>query len=120
MNIEVCVYFAFRLFDKSNALYQTIILEFITGLLFLILPVLGFLKKVRFSYLFYSFLGFLVPTIQGSFSSTPRYVIVLFPSFLILAVITDKFRVIKYLLLIVFVILLIIETALFLRGYWVA
>ncbi len=107
-------------FDGSNPFYQTIILEFASGILFFVLPLVGFFKKVRISYLFYALLGFLIPTIQGSFSSTPRYVIVLFPSFLVLALMTEKIKRLRYLLLLIFIILLIIETSLFLRGYWVA
>lgn len=106
--------------DRLTPLYQTIWLEFIIGLLFFLLPIYGYFKKIRLSYLFYALAGFLLPSIQGSFSSIPRYVIVLFPSFLILSLIIDKLRVVKYLLLIIFVILLIIETSLFLRGYWIA
>ena len=106
--------------DRLNPLYQTIVLEFIIGIIFLILPLVGYFKKIRLSYIFYSLVGFLIPTIQGSFSSTTRYVIVLFPSFIILALITDKSKIIKYILLTMFTLLLIIETVLFLRGYWVA
>lgn len=107
-------------FDRSNPMFQTICLEFLTGIVFFILPIIGYLKKLRLSYLIYAFFGFLIPTIQGSFSSTPRYVIVLFPSFLVLALIFNKFAKFKILMLSLFIILLIVETSLFLRGYWVA
>lgn len=106
--------------DKFNPIYQTVLLEFIVGITFFGLPLYGYLKKVRLSYILYALMGFLLPSVQGSFSSVPRYVIVFFPSFLILALIVDKFRIIKCLLLIIFIIFLIIETSLFLRGYWVA
>ena len=107
--------------DVGNPIYQTIILEFFTGLLFFMLPIYGYFKKIRLSYLFYALISFLIPTIQGSFSSVPRYAIVLFPSFLILALILDKSpNFIKLILYFILIICLGLETALFLRGYWVA
>lgn len=105
----------------QNPIYQTIWLEFITGLLFFLLPIIGFFKKVRFSYLTYAFIGLLLPTIQGSFSSVPRYAIVLFPCFLILASLLNRFNLILRLLILVSSLsFLVIEATLFLRGYWVA
>lgn len=107
--------------DIQNPIFQTIILEFMVGIFFFLLPIYGYCKKIRFSYLTYALLGFLAPTIQGSFSSVPRYVIVFFPSFLAAAVLANyapKF--IRILLLILLFFGLAAETALFLRGYWVA
>lgn len=105
----------------GNPIFQTVVLEFITGLIFFLLPIYGYFKKIRISYLFFAFFGFLIPTIQGSFSSTPRYVIVLFPAFLAAALwisgLPKKLRVIILSLSFSF---LIVETALYLRGYWVA
>lgn len=105
----------------NNPIFQTIVLELITGLLFLILPVYGYFKKIRFSYLIYAMLSFLTPTVQGSFSSTPRYVIVLFPAFLAAALWIDRLPILFRIVIIFFsAIALFVETALFLRGYWVA
>ncbi len=107
--------------DIKNILYQTILLEFLVGIIFFLLPIIGFFKKVRISYLFYGLSAFLLPTIQGSFSSLPRYVIVIFPSFLILALIFSKqSAVYKLLWMILFITGLFIESMLFFRGYWVA
>lgn len=107
--------------DKSSAIYQTIWLELLVGILFFILPILGYFKKIRFSYLFYALSGFLLPTVQGSFSSLPRYVIVLFPSFLIFALLVNSLpKIIKVAIIFIFSSLFLIETTLFLRGYWVA
>lgn len=107
--------------DKSNVIYQTIWLEFLIGISFFALPIYGYFKKIRLSYLFYALMGFLLPSIQGSFSSIPRYVIVFFPSFLVLAVFFNslpKFFRIIFTAMCFFV--LLVETALFTRGYWVA
>lgn len=105
----------------SNPFFLTALLEFIVGILFLILPIVGFFKKVRWSYLFYTLAGFLLPTVQGSLSSVPRYVIVFFPAFLIIALVINKSpKLLKIFLFIISLFLLSLETALFLRGYWIA
>lgn len=107
--------------EPTNPIYQTILLEFIIGILFFLLPIYGYFKKIRLSYIVYAMLGFLLPTIQGSLSSVPRYVIVFFPSFLAAALwIENKPGVLKLIILISSLIVLFIETSLFLRGYWVA
>lgn len=107
--------------NLDNPIFQTIVLEFFTGLVFFILPIYGYLRKIRFSYLIYAMLGFLAPTVQGSFSSTPRYVIVLFPSFLAAALlISGLSKVLRMLLLFLSFAIFVVETALFLRGYWIA
>ena len=107
--------------DRQNPIFQTIILEFIVGVGFFILPIYGYFKKVRLSYLVFAFLGFLTPTIQGSFSSVPRYVIVFFPSFLALAIWLDGLpKLVRNILCLASLAGLFLETSLFLRGYWVA
>lgn len=107
--------------DFRNPIFQTILLEFFVGLVFFVLPVYGYLKKIRLSYLTFAMLAFLAPTIQGSFSSSPRYVISLFPSFLAAALWINSFpKLIKISVLILSFLVFILETALFLRGYWIA
>lgn len=107
--------------DSLTPLLTTIFFEFAIGLIFFMLPIIGYFKKVRLSYLFFAFFGYLLPTVQGSFSSLPRYVLVLFPSFIILGLLFKRWpNWIKILLGSLSAVLLLIETALFLRGYWVA
>lgn len=107
--------------DLHNPIYQTILLEFIVGIAFFILPIYGYFKKVRLSYLFYVLVGFLISAIQGSFSSVPRYVLVFFPSFVVLALWLDHLpKLFRISFFLISISLLIIETALFLRGYWIA
>lgn len=102
-------------------LLTTVLLEMVTGIIFLALPIIGYFKKIRLSYLFFAFSGYLLPTIQGSFSSLPRYVLVLFPSFIVLSLMIKPLpNFIKTFLGFLSLILLIIETAFFIRGYWVA
>lgn len=102
-------------------IYQTIFLEFITGIIFFILPIYGLFKKMRLSYVFYIFVAFVITTLQGSFSSVPRYVLVFFPGFIILAMwFNNRSILTKLLFFLCSVSLLVVETTLFLRGYWVA
>jgi hypothetical protein len=105
--------------DPRSLLYLTIWLEFLTFLLFLFLIIQQFLKKFPASYLTFSILSFITPTLTGTFSSLPRYVLVLFPCFIILSqlIINKK---LKTLWLIVNLLLLAFFCALFTRGYWVA
>lgn len=104
-----------------NPIYQTLILEFVTGIMFLILPIYGYFKKIRLSYIFYALVGFLLPTIQGSLSSSPRYILILFPSFLCLALLISGFPKWGKITYVLFsLVFLGIETMLFLRGFWVA
>lgn len=108
-------------FDINNPLYQTILMEFIVGIIFFMLPIIGFFKKIRISYLIYALIVFLTPTIQGSFSSLPRYVIVIFPSFLIFALMFNRLNlIVKFFVVSLLIFILIIEALLFFRGYWVA
>lgn len=101
--------------------FQISILELFCGVLFLVLPIYGYFKKIRVSYLFFGLAGYLVPTVQGSFSSIPRYVIVLFPAFIALNFLTNKIpKNIRVLFFIISSIILVFETMLFIRGYWVA
>lgn len=107
--------------DVKSPIYQTIILELLTGIVFLILLIYGYFKKIRLSYLFFAIVAFLLPTIQGSFSSLPRYVLVLFPLFLALAIwLDDRSKLVNFLIFGFLIIGLSLETVLFLRGYWVA
>lgn len=107
--------------DVTAPIYQTVILEFIVGIVFFLLPIYGYFKKMRLSYVFYSLISFLIPTIQGSFSSLPRYILVFFPSFIAFSLMIEKWPTLsKILLSVIMTLLLLLETTLFLRGYWVA
>ena len=83
-----------------------------------ILLILGHYQKIRLSYLIFSWLAILTPTLTGTFSSMPRYILVAFPIFISLGLIKSKL--LKILSLVTFFLLLIIFTILFPRGIWVA
>lgn len=92
-------------------------LELIISLLFFVLSIIA-LFKTRLSYAFFSFCAYILPTLTGTFSSMPRYVLILFPAFLILANIKSKS--LKIFIALIFAMFLIISTLLFTRGYWIA
>jgi len=98
----------------------TSVLEFLLGLGFLVLSVIAFFR-LRLSYALFLAGGYLIPTLTGSFSSLPRYVLVLFPTFILSALwLSKKPRWLQSGLLLTLLILLGIATALFVRGFWVA
>ncbi len=96
------------------------LLEFSVATLFLIIILYSF-KKIRWDYWVYVTLGYLVPTLTGSFSSLARYVVVLFPAFIIASIFLEKRN--KYLRLGIYLSLTIIAVVaemLFFRGYFVS
>lgn len=106
---------------QLDILYLTALVEMVVGLLVAGFIVWGILKRIRTSYLLFLFLGYFLPTLTGSFSSLPRYVLSLFPLFILFGLfLASRGRIFKMLSLAVSVILLAVETALFIRGYWVA
>jgi Gpi18-like mannosyltransferase len=74
-------------------------------------------KKVRVSYLIFSVLAFLLPVSSGTFSGLPRYVLVLFPIYIVLSYMSGKIRRIY---LVISTIILVVLLMFFSRGYFVA
>jgi Gpi18-like mannosyltransferase len=98
----------------------TTYLELFAGILFLGLSILSF-WKLKAGYATYLSLGYLIPTLSGSFSSLPRYVLVLFPAFILMAMYIKSWpKVWKVLLFGVLFIGLGLATSLFARGYWIS
>lgn len=98
----------------------TTLLELGVALLFLAIIIFSF-KKIRWDYWIYILLGYLIPTLTGSFSSLPRYVIVLFPAFIYLAVRLEKTNLYLRLgIYLVMVIIGLIAEMMFFRGYFVS
>ncbi|MGD9129816.1 MAG: glycosyltransferase family 39 protein [Candidatus Woesebacteria bacterium] len=101
--------------------YFSYIQEFIISTLGLLLITLAYkIRKMRLSYLVFTILAFFTPTLTGTFSSMPRYILVCFPIFIYLANILKKHKITTILYLTISLFLLIINTVLFIRGYWVA
>ncbi len=108
-------------FNDYNPINQTILFELTVGIFFFILPIYGYFRKIRISYLLYAFMVFIITTVQGSFSSLPRYCLVFFPSFIAFALWLDQFpKLVKIVFIMSMIVLMMFETALFLRGYWIA
>lgn len=121
---QVFYRYLFKIIPNLNFNYFpmlfTTFLELGSGLLFLILSIYSF-WKLKLSYALFLSLGYLIPTLTGSFSSLPRYVLVLFPGFILMALGIEKlsrpFKIVIYGILFVS---LAVASGLFLRGYWVS
>lgn len=98
--------------------WRIALLELLTFVLISFLLYVSFLKKIRFSYILYSLICFLIPVLSGTFSGLPRYVLLLFPVFITLSLIEKKRLIFIYSA--VSIILLFILTMLFARGYFIA
>lgn len=95
-------------------------LEFLTAFIFLLFSVLSFFK-LRLSYAVYLSLGFIIPAFSGSFSSLPRYALVLFPGFILSAIYIKKApRLVQILSFSILFVVLGIATAMFSRGFWIS
>lgn len=101
-----------------DAKYFSYVQEFVAGTVGLLAVIISGLKT-RKSYLVFSVLAFIVPTLTGTFSSMPRYLLACFPLFLYGG--SRKMpRPAAVALLAISAALLIINTILFVQGYWVA
>lgn len=87
---------------------------------FTILTIAAF-KKLRLSYAIYLLVGFVIPTLSGSFSSLPRYVLVLFPAFILVSNYLVKLpRALLFFIFSILILGLAISTMLFTRGFWIS
>lgn len=100
-------------FDWWIALFE--LGSFVLGVILLFL---AFKYKVRSSYLIFSVLAFLPASFSGTFSGLPRYVLVLFPIFIALALVKSK--IVKWAYLVVAISLQMVMFLLFARGYYIA
>jgi len=99
--------------------YFAFVQEAVVGTMALAGILLSF-KEIRPSYVLFSLGAFLVPTLTGTFSSLPRYILVSFSLHLLLII---WFKTRGWLLrwyLLGSSILLMVNTILFIQGYWVA
>lgn len=98
----------------------TTLLEFTAAILFLFLTLVLFMKS-RLSYAVFSAGAYLISTLTGSFSSLPRYVLVIFPAFILIAVyLNEAPNKLKVAVILVFLTLLAVATSLFTRAYWIS
>lgn len=92
--------------------------ELASGLIFFILSLLSL--RIRPSYGVYSFLAFLLPTLTGTFSSIPRYVLVLFPCFILLNIFFNHHPRLRTLYYFISIPLLVFFTVMYTSGYFVS
>jgi len=69
--------------SPGSLIYPAIALEFITAVIFAALALMSLLRQ-RPSYAIFNLLTFLTPTLAGNFTSLPRFVLLCFPSFLLI------------------------------------
>ncbi len=77
-------------------------------------------KVIPISYVIWSWVFFLIPIVTGSLVSMPRYVLVLFPIFIVLAKWGDKNQYIDKLYTIISILLLTNLLYMFIFGIWIA
>lgn len=100
----------------TNTSFWIALMEFLFTVVSLGVVLLA-IKRIRLSYVIFVLSCLLLPSITGTFSSMPRYALIV--------LILSPFIVIKsgryyYLIVGLFVILQIILTAFFVRGYWIS
>ncbi len=113
---QIRILLTYRPFDWKYFSYFQDLLLFVATTTVLVMS----RNKVRASYLVFSLLAVLIPTLTGSFSSIPRYVLACFPVFIYLSLQLSKKKIWPIIWLAISGILLVINTILFVQGYWVA
>lgn len=98
--------------------YMVSIFEFITVIFSLTVLYAGWVRKFHWYLLAYSLSVIIVPTLTGTFSSMPRYVLSAFPIFLVLGRYLNNSWLGVWIA--ISLLLQVIATALFLRGYFIA
>jgi hypothetical protein len=93
---------------------------FVTAEVGIVLLVATVKKLVPWSYLTFSWLAYLIPPLTGTFQSMPRYVLILFPLYLIYARWFAKGPIPMSALFFLHAILLVVNIVLFFEGKWVA
>jgi len=111
-------YLKMILTTKLDILYLIVWLELFVALGILVVLFFAYLRKMRLSYLIFAFFAYIAPTFSGTFSSMPRYALVLFPFFIYIGLIEKKL--LTKLITVIFGIFFVVLTILFFRGYWVA
>lgn len=105
--------------EKNSSLYLTVSLEFLSAMSFFVLMIFTYLRR-WYAYFVFMFLVLVAPTLTGTFSSLPRYVLVLFPAFIILSLWSEKYRWLRVIYPLVSIPLFVICLWLFTRGYFAA
>ena len=100
--------------------YFSYALEFLAGNLGLLGLIFAWKRGIRHSYLLFAAGCFFLPTLTGTFSSLPRYILVCFPLYWVLAFLCQEKPRLGIVCLVISTVALMIATSLFIQGYWVA
>lgn len=111
--IKILISVPLTSYDWMIALFELSSFVFVSFLLYF-----AWKKKLRTSYLIFAAVNFAITISTGTFSALPRYALTIFPIFIALALIENKF--VKFTYTVVSPILLFIFLMLFSRGYFVA
>jgi hypothetical protein len=98
--------------------YGVAVLEISIYVFFLYLVFRAFKTNLNVSYILYSAIVLIVPTLTGTLTSMPRYVLDAFPLFIVIGIGHNK--ALKIMMLIIMLVGLVVCTSLFLQGYFVA
>ena len=98
--------------------FANAVFELASTILAFVLLFIAFKKKFNPKWLLFSFLAVFTPTLTGTLASMPRYILVAFPIYIVLAQIENDR--LKLIILAAFSVMLIITTILFTQGYWIA
>lgn len=101
---------------QSWAYYQ-VVLELISAIFAMVGLIISYLKIPR-AYFWYVLPAFILPTLTGTFSSIPRYILVFFPVYWAMAKISSNK--LKLLIVVIGILLQLINLWLFAQGRWVA
>jgi hypothetical protein len=104
--------------SKSTASYWVAILELVSFVSASVLVYLGWKKQSLRGLLLYSSCIVLLPSLTGTFSSVPRYILSAFPLFIVLGSLDN--RVVKFVIVGLFSIGLVVMCSMFLQGYFVS
>jgi len=106
--------------SPTSWLYLVYVQEFVVGLVGLAAILWSFTKTKWWPYSLFSLGVLVVPTLTGTFSSLPRYALVSLALFLWLPWVTRSRPWVLVIYLLCSSLLLLINTVLFIQGYWVA
>ncbi len=105
--------------EWHSVAYYAVVLEAGTALLFLLLILLTAVKQ-RWSYSVFVVLAYIAPTLTGTFSSMPRYVLMMFPAFIFLGAGLARLGTLRKIYFLISGGLLGVTCALFTRGFFVS
>jgi hypothetical protein len=74
-------------------------------------------EKLPIGWIFFSLISVIFPTLTGTLSSIPRYVLIAFPVFIVISFMNARFKTVYFT---ISYILFIVFTILFTQGYWIS